>query len=683
MKTSIVKLFFIFPALCFLLSIHSCRDFLDISDYSRDLLVYDSIFSSKDNLEAYLWGAAGMLPLEGAIWGSGAAGGKSFPGIACADEGFIQWISGGWQSGQLIQGTINADNIASTGGNLYLWDHMYKIIRKANLVIANIDKCQDLTTLERNTYLGYTYFLRAYAYWHILCVHGPVVLVGDEIYDTNREPNYYVVERATYDESVEYICSEMERAALFLPTSLPISQFGRPTRGAVYGMIARIRLQHASPLFNGGGGASGDAGNSARLYFGSWTRASDGKHYVNQEYDERRWAVAAYAAKRVMNLNTYSLHSYEADNFTPALPAGMTNKNNYPDGPGGIDPYRSYSDMFTGESLAANNPEFVWGRMDASVRTYTQHSFPKEFGGYGGMALTQKVVDAFYLADGSDPVYPGTADCPYDESGFMSGITSFSGYQLGGGPPVFNMYVNREARFYACVGFSQCFWPMTSTTESGKYNQYFGYAADDNAGKYQSTGNVEDYTTTGYVSKKYIHRDDAFSGSNASRLNKPFGIIRYAEILLSYAEALNNLTQTWTITGSDSAQYTFVRDETEMAKAFNPVRYRAGLPGLTAEQLSNKENFFNVLERERMIEFLHENRRYYDIRRWGIYLDRDSEPIEGMDVEGRRTDGTYYQRVRLNNLRARSRITDKKMVWLPISTSEIKKVPSISQNPGW
>ena len=681
MKKTLINIFLIIPFFCLVLISQSCKDFLDISDYSRDLLTYDSIFSNKDNLEAYLWGAAAQLPLEGAIWGNSSAQGKSFPGVACSDEGFIQWISAGWQSGQLIQGMINADNVSDT--NMYIWDQMYKIIRKVNIIIANIHLCEGLTTLQRNEYLGYARFLRAYAYWHILSVHGPVILVGDEVYETNMTPDYYIIERATYDESVEYICSEMEIAARFIPVSVPISQFGRPTRGSVYGMIARIRLQHASPLFNGGGGASGDAGNSARLYFNSWKRASDGKHYVNQEYDERRWALAAYAAKRVMDMNTYSLHTYEADQFTPDLPANVLNKENYPNGPGGIDPYRSYSDMFTGESLAANNPEFVWGRMDVSVREYTRHSFPKEFGGYGGMALTQKVVDAFYMADGSEPVAPGTADCPYDETGFMTGIKSFSGYQLGGGPPVFNMYVNREARFYASVGFSQCFWPMSSTTESGKYNQYLGYAADDNAGKYQSVGNVEDYTTTGYVSKKYIHRDDAFSGTSAARLNKPFGIIRYAEILLSYAEALNNLTQSWTIVGSDEVEYSFSRDESEMANAFNLVRYRAGLPGLSNDQLSSKDLMFNAIERERMIEFLHENRRYYDIRRWGIYLNRDSEPIEGMDVEGLRSDGSYYQRVRLNNLRARSRVTDRKMVWLPISTTEVKKVPTISQNPGW
>jgi hypothetical protein len=677
----IVKTLFTVLLVGWVASFSSCRDFMDISEYTRDMLTYDSIFSSKDRLEGYLWATAARLPHEGAIWGNGAASGRSFPGIACSDEGFIQWISAGWHSGQFIQGTLDADNIG--GSNLSIWGDMYQIIRKINLIIANIDQCA-LSTIERNEILGYSYFIRAYAYSHLLMVHGPVVLVGDRIYETNMTPDYYIIERATYDESVEYICSELEKAARFIPLKVTVANFGRPTRGAVYGLIARIRLQHASPLFNGGGGASGVAAGSARSYYGDWKRVSDGAYFVNQDYDERRWALAAYSAKRVMDMNLYALHTVEADNNTPELPASIVNRENFPNGPAGIDPYRSYVEMFNGEGVAANNPEFVWGRMESVVASYTQHSFPKEYGGYGGMALTQKVVDAYYMADGSDPIAPGTADCPYDESGFMSGVRTFSGYRLGGGSySVYNMYVNREARFYASVGFSQCLWPMLSTTETARNNIYFGYATDDNVGKYKSAGNVEDYTTTGYVSKKYIHPDDAWAGTSASRLSKPFGIIRYAEILLSYVEALNNLTGEWTITGSDSIQYTFTRDVGEMAKAFNQIRYRAGLPGLTNEQLASKELMFNVIERERMIEFLHENRRYYDIRRWGVYLERDSEPIEGMNIEGRRSDGTYYQRTRLDNLRARSRVTDRKMIWVPIPSTEIKRVPAIVQNPGW
>ena len=57
-------------------------------------------------------------------------------------------------------------------------------------------------------------------------------------------------------------------------------------------------------------------------------------------------------------------------------------------------------------------------------------------------------------------------------------------------------------------------------------------------------------------------------------MTKTFPIIRYAEILLSYAEALNNLTTTHEVNGES-----YSRDESAMAEAFNQVRYRAGLPG--------------------------------------------------------------------------------------------------------
>ena len=120
MKTAIIKILLSIPVFVMLLASTSCTDFLSIEDYTQDMLTYDSIFVNKDNLEDYLWSAADKLPHEGAIWGNGAAVRQSFPGIACSDEGFIQWISAGWQSGQLIQGTINADNIAGT--NMNMWD---------------------------------------------------------------------------------------------------------------------------------------------------------------------------------------------------------------------------------------------------------------------------------------------------------------------------------------------------------------------------------------------------------------------------------------------------------------------------------------------------------------------------------------------------------------------------------
>lgn len=625
-------------------SMSSCN-YLNVDDYFMDTLGYDSIFQNKLNLQQYLWGTAAFFYDEGAIWGS-----TYTPGVVGSDEAFTMWDHDEYPGTQFVLGNINPDNLMS----MNVWPQMYKIIRKNNLIFQRIDECKDLTTLEEREILGYAHFMRAYAYYHILMNFGPVVLIGDETLETNEKPEYYNRERATYDESVDYICDELELAAKYIPLTVSMGQFGRPTRGAAYGLIARLRLQQASPLFNGGA--------AAKTHFASWKRTVDGVDYVSQQYDEKKWAVAAAAAKRVIDMGVYELYTVKRDSTTMPLPKNVPS-GDFPNGAGNIDPFKSYSDMFTGEALSQKNTEFVWGRISSNVRNYTRHAFPIDnLGGWNGMAIPQKIVDAYYMVDGRD-INNSSEEYPYSEIGFSSEKQSFSGYQLNNG--VYNMYMNREMRFYASIGFSECFWPCLSTSESGRRNQTITYFKGGNSGKDRTNSDIRNYPITGYVIKKFIHKDDAWAGNDAETLEKPFPIIRYAEILLSYVEALNNLTGGHTITDAEGNSQTFTRDVNEMAKYFNMIRYRAGLPGLTSAELSSPDQMFDLIVRERMIEFLHENRRFYDVRRWGIYEEVDKEPIVGMDTESRK-DG-YYERTVVNHPIARNRKVERKMIWLPIS----------------
>ena len=641
-------------------SMSSCN-YLNVDDYFMDTLGYDSIFQNKLNLQQYLWGTAAFFYDEGAIWGS-----TYTPGVVGSDEAFTMWDHDEYPGTQFVLGNINPDNLMS----MNVWPQMYKIIRKTNLIFQRIDECKDLTTLEEREILGYAHFMRAYAYYHILMNFGPVVLIGDETLETTEKPEYYNRERATYDESVDYICDELELAAKYIPLTVSMGQFGRPTRGAAYGLIARLRLQQASPLFNGGA--------AAKTHFASWKRTVDGVDYVSQQYDEKKWAVAAAAAKRVIDMGVYELYTVKRDSTTMPLPKNVPS-GDFPNGAGNIDPFKSYSDMFTGEALSQKNTEFVWGRISSNVRNYTRHAFPIDnLGGWNGMAIPQKIVDAYYMVDGRD-INNSSEEYPYSEIGFSSEKQSFSGYQLNNG--VYNMYMNREMRFYASIGFSECFWPCLSTSESGRRNQTITYFKGGNSGKDRTNSDIRNYPITGYVIKKFIHKDDAWAGNDAETLEKPFPIIRYAEILLSYVEALNNLTGGHTITDAEGNSQTFTRDVNEMAKYFNMIRYRAGLPGLTSAELSSPDQMFDLIVRERMIEFLHENRRFYDVRRWGIYEEVDKEPIVGMDTESRK-DG-YYERTVVNHPIARNRKVERKMIWLPISRQEIRKVPKMDQNPGW
>jgi hypothetical protein len=472
---------------------------------------------------------------------------------------------------------------------------------------------------------------------------------------------------------VDYICTEVEQAASYLPYTVPFSFFGRPTRGAALGLAARLRLIQASPLWNGG--------ESARRTFSLWKRSTDNVHYVSQTPDEKKWATAAMACKRIIDMNLYSLHTVPLMPDTPPLPDNISDEP-YPNGAGEIDPFRSYSDMFTGEALAVRNPEFIWARMSSSANTFSMFAFPViNMGGWNAISVPQKVIDAYRMVDGRT-IDNSSAEYPYSPIGFMGGGNRiFSGYRLNS--TVSNMYVNREMRFYASIGFCECFWPCNSTSDNTKKNQTVTYYANGNAGKQATNNNPDNYPVTGYTLKKFVHVDDAWEGDNAQRIPKPYPIIRYAEILLAYAEALNNLTTSHTVQDADGNSYTFTRNTDEIKKYFNMVRFRAGLPGLTDAELASRETMQSLIERERMVEFLFENIRYYDVRRWGKYETTESEPVMGMDTDASQSSGAFYSVVPINHLRARSRIVDKKLILFPIELNEVRKSPSMDQNPGY
>ena len=87
---------------------------------------------------------------------------------------------------------------------------------------------------------------------------------------------------------------------------------------------------------------------------------------------------------------------------------------------------------------------------------------------------------------------------------------------------------------------------------------------------------------------------------NTETFNSPnnYRMIRYADVLLMYAEALNGLNQT-------AAAYTYV----------NRVRARAGLAPLPAGM--TQQQFLNQLKHERITELSGEGWRFADLQRWG------------------------------------------------------------------
>ena len=126
--------------------------------------------------------------------------------------------------------------------------------------------------------------------------------------------------------------------------------------------------------------------------------------------------------------------------------------------------------------------------------------------------------------------------------------------------------------------------------------------------------------------------------------------IRYADVLLMYAEAVVN----GGIQGSLSA-----------LDAVNQVRARVGMPAVASVDM-------NVIENERILELTQEGHRFFDLLRWGKVVQRFRE-LEASDPNFKQYNTSPYLRFQEN-----------KNEWLPLPVDEVEGNPYIQRNnPGW
>src|SRR5690606_6667074 len=153
MKTSLIiqrmtKAVFILPLVIFATS---CKDYLNIDDYFDDEFNIDSAFANTRYMEAYMWGAAAMFPDESNTIRYGYT-----PGPWATDEVFNGLTGGGsdnvYDGMDVVTGNITPHYFGAGGGhygNLKQWGRYYKIIRKCNLILQNLDVPRHMTNIDR------------------------------------------------------------------------------------------------------------------------------------------------------------------------------------------------------------------------------------------------------------------------------------------------------------------------------------------------------------------------------------------------------------------------------------------------------------------------------------------------------------------------------------------------------
>lgn len=609
-------------ALFAILPLTSCEDYLD--NTPDNIVTLEMVFNSKDDTEQWLNGIYQYVrdPLWGWVYNDGHG--------ALSDDMIIptaqaEW--GGWAV-KAQQGNWTAQSEYGTD----VWRNTYKAVRQAKLLEENIKPLPGLSEALIEDYKNQANFLMLYYYTRVLEMYGPCPLVT-ELVPSDAPYEELMMERTPYDDIVSYLDRELLALADKLPLERRDDDYGRPTRGACLAVRAKMLLFAASKLFNG-------------CDYYKDVANLDGTKLFPQQEDPNKWRKAADAYKLVINLaeneNLYELYKeYNAD--------------------GSIDPFLSLNHLFTAASNA--NPEVIWGRASSSRGDWMKATAPRGCGGYGFAGATQSIVDEFYDKNGK-----AIEDSPvYTENGFSveNDIRNTKYSQADGGGTeglvtpagTYNMYVNREPRFYNTILYNGCYYPTEGRGTRFEYNGWDG-------------GPSLDSPVCGYLVRKQCHW-----GSRPREGSVPYYqgiIIRLAEVYLGYVEALNECDPT----------------NPDITKYLNLIHERAGIPSVEEtypEIIGNKELMREYIRKERRIELAFERDcRYNDLRRWMIAEEEFDKPITGMNFYGGDwTDTGQFAYFKRTNAYTGKKVFMKKEYLWPINQSYIDNNPNLIQNKDW
>lgn len=329
----------------------------------------------------------------------------------------------------------------------------------------------------------------------------------------------------------------------------------------------------------------------------------------NPDNDLQKWEIAAKAAYEVIGLGVYELTDIITD------PLYGTKGGNEIFNSKQLILERRNSNK-TNDFEARNQP---MGYAETSAR--------------GGNTPTQNLVDAFELKDGT----------PFD---------------WGNAVHVSNMYYDatgkptRDPRLYLNVLVNGSTWlNQTVETFEGGRNKI-----------------MDGSTITGYYLRKWMNPSVSLDPVTPNKIEHHYILFRYAEILLNYAEAMNE----WL--GPDAVD----KEKgcpVSARTALNQVRAAAAMkPVVVTEQMDFREKVRN----ERRVELALEGHRFYDIRRWKIAGNDEVRNLYGVKIKKSGENSYAYEKVLIQKM-----YWQNKMYFFPYPQSELYMNPNLMQNPEW
>ena len=551
----------------------SCNDYLD--KQPDDMQTLAGVFEKRSSTEQYLANVLNYLPHQ---WDAVCSQTNSYygwPFVPASDE--AEW--GAVRVYAVMQnGSHSAANPA-----LNFWTPLYRGIRESNIFLQYVNNCLELKEEERRLWSAEARYVNIMCHYWLAMLYGPIILVKDEIIDLNST---IYRERDSWEECVTWITENLMDVAESLPIKQDDIYAGRPTKIAALAYRSRLLLYSASKLMNG------------NQYFES-VKKEDGSNLFPTQYDSEKWRIAANAAKQIIDM----CESEE-------IPYGLLMGNSEVSQKLGI----YYKEVFT-----QNWNKELLDAKDMGDDVYFMDLTPapngERFKGHATGCVTQQQVDAYAMSNGKypitgylkagKPIIDETSG--YSEEGFsVFDVPTFDTNNSGYTGEAYNMYKDREPRFYASVGYNEGVWPNTMTDKPIFLNKYGSEGASSS-----------DYNRTGYLVTKFCHPASSIYPYSL-QWRRCWPNFRYAEILLNYVEALIELGET-----NNGLFY------------WNMIRRRAGVPNIETVYPtvgSDKDLATFLIRRERQVEFAFENLRWFDANRWKISTETNNKEAYGMNV---------------------------------------------------
>lgn len=276
----------------------------------------------------------------------------------------------------------------------------------------------------------------------------------------------------------------------------------------------------------------------------------------------------------------------------------------------------------------AGNKEIIFSKMDVRTNTIEMLNGPVSLvGGRGGTNPSLDIVNAYERVDGT----------PFDWNNPEHAADPFA---------------DRDPRFAKSILYNGSSW-MGTTIETFE------------GGKDLQTINA---TRTGFYLRKFLSQNARFVAPTGVA-DHSFPLFRYAEVLLNYAEAMNEAY------GPDApATYSLSARE-----ALTLIRNRAGLTANQSVPSSKtREEMRDAIRRERRIELAFEEHRHMDLRRWKLAEEVLNKPVTGLKIVKTGDSGFSYSVQTVEG-----RVFNPKMYFYPFPQEEISRNSGLNQNSGW